>query len=304
MRNIHQAIIPLSGHGHELLSASYVFPHVMFPVFTRDGRCVPFVQSLVEDCVQIGIDKILLVTTPENDLPIRRHFDTKTPKPVSQKARADKTLAQELKNLIKICHHVEIILQTETEGDAQAVFSVQNRITSDRFLLLPSRSLFRSRAKEPCLQQFVEKSPSIHNGAIAVGLRKWGLGHDISWALGTPHPDRDTLFSIERLLRNSGGENLRAELGTPHTPPDLFPVLLGPCIATPRIFEIIATMVEEDVDGSGLFLLSEAIRIWCEVDGLVGVLVDGERFPMDDPLGYLKAAAPSLARNTPTKSVT
>ena len=111
MKDICQAIIPLTGDSPDLLSASFAIPRVMMPVFTRDGRCIPFVQMLVEECVQAGIDRILLVTTPDNDSAVRLHFDTKTPKAVSQKARADKTLSGELKNLVKLCHHIEIIEQ-------------------------------------------------------------------------------------------------------------------------------------------------------------------------------------------------
>ncbi len=301
MNDIHQAIIPLTGDSPDLLSASFAVPRVMLPVFTRDGRCIPFVQMLVEECVQAGIDRILLVTTPGNDSAVRMHFDVKTPKPVSQKARADKTLSGELKNLVKLCHHIDIIEQLEPEGDAQAVFAVQNWIDSDRFLVYPSRAVVRSHSKSTCLQQLLAQCPAQHHGALALYLRKWGLGHDILWAVGSPHSDRSSQLTITRLMRNSGGENLRTELGPPLLNGDHYPVLLGPCIATRRLFEIIATMVEEDIDDSGLFFLTEAFRIWSEVDGLLGILIDGERMPILDPINYLKAASADSRRSAPIK---
>ncbi len=303
MKDIRQAIIPLTGDTPDLLSASFAVPRVMLPVFTRDGRCIPFVQLLVEECVQAGIDRILLVTTPRNDLAVRRHFDVKTPKPVSQKARADKTLSGELKNLVKLCHHIEITEQPEPEGDAQAVFAVQNWIDSDRFLIYPSRAVVRSHARSTCLQQFLALCPAQHHGALALYPRKWGLGHDILWAVGSPLSDRSNHLTITQLLRNSGGENLRAELGPPLHNGDHFPVLLGPCVVTRRLFDIIATMVEEDIDDSGLFLLTEALRIWSEVDGLLGILIDGERLSILDPINYLKAASADSRRNAPIKNV-
>ena len=66
---IKKAVLPVAGFGTRFLPASKATPKEMLPIIDK-----PLVQYAVEEAIDIGIDEIIFITSPEK-YSIKNHFD-------------------------------------------------------------------------------------------------------------------------------------------------------------------------------------------------------------------------------------
>ena len=66
---IKKAVLPVAGFGTRFLPASKATPKEMLPIIDK-----PLVQYAVEEAINIGIDEIIFITSPEK-YSIKKHFD-------------------------------------------------------------------------------------------------------------------------------------------------------------------------------------------------------------------------------------
>jgi len=66
---IKKAVLPVAGFGTRFLPASKATPKEMLPIIDK-----PLVQYAVEEAINIGINEIIFITSPEK-YSIKKHFD-------------------------------------------------------------------------------------------------------------------------------------------------------------------------------------------------------------------------------------
>jgi UTP--glucose-1-phosphate uridylyltransferase len=69
---IKKAVLPVAGFGTRFLPASKAIPKEMLPIIDK-----PLVQYAVEEALNIGVDEIIFITSPEK-YSIKKHFDKNT----------------------------------------------------------------------------------------------------------------------------------------------------------------------------------------------------------------------------------
>ena len=65
---IKKAVLPVAGFGSRFLPASKAIPKEMLPIIDK-----PLVQYAVEEAINIGIEEIIFITSPEK-YSIEKHF--------------------------------------------------------------------------------------------------------------------------------------------------------------------------------------------------------------------------------------
>ena len=63
------AVLPVAGLGTRFLPASKAIPKEMLPIIDK-----PLIQYAVEEAINIGVDEIIFITSPEK-YSIKKHFD-------------------------------------------------------------------------------------------------------------------------------------------------------------------------------------------------------------------------------------
>ena len=66
---IKKAVLPVAGFGTRFLPASKAIPKEMLPIIDK-----PLVQYAVEEAINIGIEEIIFITSPEK-YSIEKHFE-------------------------------------------------------------------------------------------------------------------------------------------------------------------------------------------------------------------------------------
>ena len=66
---IKKAVLPVAGYGSRFLPASKAIPKEMLPIIDK-----PLVQYAVEEAINIGIEEIIFITSPEK-YSIEKHFE-------------------------------------------------------------------------------------------------------------------------------------------------------------------------------------------------------------------------------------
>ena len=66
---IKKAVLPVAGFGTRFLPASKSIPKEMLPIIDK-----PLVQYAVEEAINIGVDEIIFIISPEK-YSIRKHFE-------------------------------------------------------------------------------------------------------------------------------------------------------------------------------------------------------------------------------------
>ena len=139
------AVLPVAGLGTRFLPASKAIPKEMLPIIDK-----PLIQYAVEEAINIGVDEIIFITSPEK-YSIKKHFDKninfEDRLKNSGKAGMIKKLNPEIFSEIKF-HYID---QKEQKGLGHAILHAEELVGENTFAVLLPDDLFFSA--EPCLDQ-------------------------------------------------------------------------------------------------------------------------------------------------------
>ena len=159
---IKKAVLPVAGLGTRFLPASKAIPKEMLPIIDK-----PLVQYAVEEAVNVGINEIIFITSPEK-FSIKNHF--KKNKEIETK------LVKSGKNDLAMVVNPEIfskvsfyyINQKKQNGLGDAIQHAESIIGNSPFAILLPDDLFIS--KKSCLQQLIDAYVLNKSSAIAVNV--------------------------------------------------------------------------------------------------------------------------------------
>lgn len=261
---VRKAIIPAAGLGTRFLPASKAIPKEMIPIIDK-----PMIQYIVEECVNAGIEDIILVTARGKES-IEDHFD--------HSFEIEETLRQKKKyDLLEITQNVSkmariiAVRQKQPMGLGHAVLTARQAIGDEPFAVLLGDDLIVS--KVPCIRQLVDVFEERESSVIGVmkvpkkDVSKYGIigGKKIS----------EQLYEVSEMVEKPSPDDAPSHLACP-----------GRYVLTPRIFEILA---ETKPGRGGEIQLTDALAQLAVEEGLLAYIFDGKRYDTGDKLGFIEA---------------
>ena len=262
---IKKAVLPVAGFGTRFLPASKATPKEMLPIIDK-----PLVQYAVEEAINIGIDEIIFITSPEK-YSIKKHFDNNQQielrlRKSGKTEMIDKLNPQIFKN-IKF-HYVN---QNEQNGLGHAILQSEEAINGDAFAVLLPDDLFFSQ--KSCLSQLLDIYKKTHSSVIAVN--KIDKENIHKYGVIKPGTIENNLIKIEDIIEKPSYEKAPSDIA-----------VCGRYIFNPSIFNFLRST---DFDQSGEVQLTDAIKSLLEQEEVYAAIYEGEKFDCGSKQGFVHA---------------
>ena len=265
MKSVKKAVIPAAGLGTRTLPASKALPKEMLPIVDK-----PAIQYIVEEAVKAGITDILIITNRGKGV-IEDHFDYSYELEDSLRKKGKDSIAQELGEIAKLAN-IYFIRQKETKGLGHAVLCAKEFIGDEPFAVLYGDDVIIG--DDPAIAQLC-KAYEKHGKAVA-GIK------------AVERKDISRYCSLKVDKMDDGYFAVSDMIEKPQTDEEIFSLysILGRCVLTPEIFEIL----EHTENGVGGELqLTDAMATLSKKEGMIGVDYTGTRYDMGNKFGILKA---------------
>ncbi len=262
---IKKAVLPVAGFGTRFLPASKAIPKEMLPIIDK-----PLLQYAVEEAINIGVDEIIFITSPEK-YSIKKHFDKNTMfesrLKILGKTEMIKKLNPEVFHGIKF-HYID---QKEQNGLGHAILQAQEVIGDDPFAVLLPDDLFFS--KESCLDQLLISYQETNTSIIAVNkVNKEDIN---KYGVIKPGEIKNKAIQIEDIVEKPSYENAPSDIA-----------VCGRYILKPSIFKFLNAT---NFDESGEIQLTDAIKALLVEENVYARIYDGEKYDCGSKKGFVHA---------------
>ena len=262
---IKKAVLPVAGFGTRFLPASKAIPKEMLPIIDK-----PLLQYAVEEAINIGVDEIIFITSPEKQS-IKKHFDKNTIfesrlKTIG-KTEMIKKLNPEVFNGIKF-HYIN---QKVQNGLGHAILQAQEAIGDDSFAVLLPDDLFFS--EQSCLDQLLISYQETNASVIAVNkVNKEDIN---KYGVIKPGEIKNKAIQIEDIVEKPSFENAPSDIA-----------VCGRYILKPSIFKFLNST---NFDESGEIQLTDAIKALLVEENVYARIYDGEKYDCGSKKGFVHA---------------
>ena len=274
---IRKAIIPAAGLGTRFLPATKAQPKEMLPIVDK-----PTLQYIIEECVQSGIEEILIITG-RNKKSIEDHFD-KSVELEMELEKAGKTEMLEMVRDISDMVNIHFIRQKEPRGLGHAILCAKTFVGDEPFAVLLGDDVVYNEEK-PCLKQLIDCYAEYNTSVLGVqtvepqNVNKYGIVGGLKI--------EDRVYKVKELVEKPDIEEAPSNVA-----------ILGRYIITPKIFEIL----ENTAPGKGNEIqLTDALLKLIEEEAMYAYDFEGRRYDVGDKLGYLEANIEYALRNPELK---
>ena len=263
---VTKAVIPAAGLGTRVLPATKSMPKEMLPIVDK-----PAIQYIVEEAVNSGITDILIITNRGKGL-IEDHFD-RVPELESRLKNSGPEKQKILDEIISIAHKANIyfVRQKETRGLGHAVNCAKSFVGNEPFAVLYGDDVIIG--EDPACGQLIRAYDEYGLGVVGVNqVTKEAISKYSSLKV---EPLHDNLFKCTDMIEKPSPEKIMSLYS-----------ILGRCILTPDIFEILENT---EPGAGGEIQLTDAMRTLARRDGMIAVNFTGTRYDMGNKLGIMKA---------------
>lgn len=260
---IKKAVIPAAGLGTRFLPATKAQPKEMLPIID-----IPTIQYVVQECVDSGIEDILIVTG-KGKRSIEDHFDRNIELEERVREREDELWYNELRHIDSMAN-IHFIRQKEQNGLGDAIYHARFHCGNEPFAVLLGDSVNDSVI--PITQQMIDAYEQYHHSIIAV--------QQVSQEKVNRYGIMGGEFLSDRIMR------VREMVEKPE--PDKAPsnwAVAGRYILTPEIFQAI----EQTPRGKGNEIqITDSLRILMQTEDIIAMKIEGRRYDIGNKLDYLK----------------
>lgn len=261
---ITKAVIPAAGLGTRVLPATKALPKEMLPIVDK-----PAIQYIVEEAVASGITDILIITNRGKEL-IEDHFD-RSPELEQRISNCGKfELADDLARISKLAN-IYFLRQKETLGLGHAVNCARSFVGSDAFAVLYGDDVIIG--DDPACAQLIRVYQEF--GRAVLGINKVPAADISKYSSLQVDHIKENIFSCTDMIEKPAKDQVMSLYS-----------ILGRCILTPDIFDILDT-IKPGVGGE--IQLTDAIKVLANTVGVTAVEFTGVRYDMGNKLGILKA---------------
>ena len=262
---VQTVVFPVAGLGTRILPATKAFPKELLPLVDR-----PVIQFGVEEAVESGIGRVVLVTSPDNEM-TAAHFAA-NPRLESILAERGKTDALETIRSVSSMAEVTTVHQTDPLGLGHAVLMARSAVGDAPFAVaLPDDVI---DADPPALRQMLDVFEEFDGPVVLVER----VPREVVDRYGVIDAARlrEGVYQIRDLVEKPRPENAPADLA-----------IIGRYILTPDVF---AALEQTRKDGGGEIQLTDGLRRLLQERPLYACELSGVRHDVGTTLGYLKAS--------------
>ncbi|MFW6154806.1 MAG: sugar phosphate nucleotidyltransferase [Planctomycetota bacterium] len=290
-RTIRTAIIPAAGLDTRLMPASLATPKAMFPIAQADGRVRPVLHILLREVVAGGIERVVVVTSPGGDAPIRGYFSDHRDDPrVGSVASAQ----ADLDELAALGRRIVYVTQPDPEGFGHAV-GCAGRVTGDEpVLVMLGDHLYLADPAAPSPVAQVTGAFARHQVASVLGVMATPAAeiHLHGTVGGDPVDGAGGLYQVRRIIEKPDANTAAADLVSSGVASGYYLTHFGLYAFSSDIFQHLDALVRQPRPPKGEVQLTTAQQRLLAAGGrTLAVPVRGRRLDMGNPAGLARAQA-------------
>ena len=260
---VRTAVIVAAGVGTRFLPISKSVPKEMLPLVDR-----PVVQYAVEQAVEAGVDRVVLVTS-RGKTAMEDYFDLAPDLERTLRERA----SPKLEDVERVSRMAEIVAvrQREPLGLGHAVLTAKSAVDGEPFIVyLPDEILLG----EPSVtRQMLDAYERLGN-AVGVVEVPWDDVSRYGVVEGEARSTRETRLTrcVEKPPRRDAPSNL---------------AIVGPYVFSPAIFDCLESVTAGAI---GELQLTDGVDLLAQREPVHAYRFEGERFDAGTPLGLLQTS--------------
>ncbi len=282
---VRKAVIPAAGYGTRMFPASRVMRKELFPVVDRDARVKPAILVLIEEALDAGIEDIAIIVQPGHEPLFETIFSPLTE--AEQLVYGDER-AVYARELAQLGERVTLIPQSAQEGFGHAVYCANTWLEGEPCLLLLGDHLFASNIEMSCAAQLMAAYASGQRSVVGLLPTPIENSHLYGAAAGT-WTEPGHVLQISKFIEKPTPEEVRQHLQMPGLQPGQVLSFLGQYILSPQVFTALAQHIEQDDREQGEVQLTACLEALLQNEGCDGLVVQGQRFDIGNPLAYREA---------------
>lgn len=260
MKKVKKAVIPVAGMGTRFLPVTKSIPKEMLPIIDK-----PTLQYIVEECVESGIEEILLITSPYKKN-IEDHFDQSFELEKRLEKSGKLKELEMVQNISKMCK-IFSTRQGEPLGSGHAIKLAKDFIGDEPFAVLYGDDLMKYEI--PVLKQLIE----IYEEKDANVIGVCEVDKSLVYKYGII--DMDDNNKIKSIVEKPSIEEATSNLAG-----------LGRYIVKPEIFEELENLTPTK---TGEYQFTDAMLNLMQKQDFYACKFDGIYFDIGNQLGYIKA---------------
>ncbi len=283
---VKKAVITAGGFGSPLFPATKTLKKELFPILDRDGLMKPIILVIIEEALAAGIEEICLVVD-KNDVEFFNDFFNQPLSPYHLNHLPNR-FKEYTRYLEEIGRKITIIPQESQEGFGHAVFCARAWVKNEPFLLMLGDHLYRSNTEISCAKQVLNIYHRHSKNVIglkttpASEISKYGA---VAGTWIEPGKELNVTEIFEKPSLDYAKNNLRVE----NLAENEFLTMFGLYALQPGIFNLLEEIIKNNLRDHGEFQFTPALDKVRQLDGIYGVVVDGQRFDTGMPEAYLNA---------------
>ena len=263
---VRKAIIPAAGFGTRFLPATKAIPKEMLPIID-----VPTIQYIVEECIESGIEEILII---DNDTKkeIRRHFsiDERLEKKLLSTDKVNEyKLVHDIATKIKISY----VEQNDPKGLGHAVSLGEEFSNGEPVVVLCGDDIMVNKNGLPITKQLIDAYEK--TGYSILGVQEILKENVHKYGVITPINQIGRLIEISDVVEKPKTEDAPSNFAT-----------LGRYVLSPKIFDYLKTQI---AGANNEIQLTDSIRRLMKEEKVYAYNFEGVRYDAGDKFGYVSA---------------
>ena len=281
---VRKAVIPAAGFGTRLFPATKATKKELFPIVDLDGIAKPAILLIVEEAIAAGIEEVFIIVQKDDLGDFHSFFNSQIS--IENYNKLPQHFQEYSRRLLQMGQSVKFIVQDNQEGFGHAVFTTQEYIGSEPFLLMLGDHIYRSNTAVSCAKQMIDAYNQ--HGVSVVGLKRTPETQIGSFGVVTgTWLEEERLLNITEFAEKPSPDYARSNLRVPLLPDEEYLTVFGQYIINPEIFDFLETNIRNNVREKGEFQLTSALDRLRRSGGFHGLVIDGRRFDIGIPQYYL-----------------
>ena len=262
---IRTAVIPAAGLGTRFLTTTKAVPKELLPLLDQ-----PLIQYGVEEAVEAGIERIVIVMSPGKEA-LERYFcpDPELERRLTDSGDADR--AQQINKVVSLAEF-SYVIQEEPRGLGHAVLTAKEAVGQEPFMvILPDDVIWPASDAAPGMMEVYNRFDS-----AVVAVEEVPLEAVSAYGVVDPEVLEDKVCRVRGLVEKPDPSEAPSRLA-----------IVGRYILPPEIFDCL----ERTPPGAkGEIQLTDGMALLLEDQAMYAYRFEGARYDGGTPLGLLKAS--------------
>ena len=282
---VRKAVIPAAGFGTRLFPATKATKKELFPVIDRDGIAKPAILMIVEEAIHAGIEEVIIIVQQEDLDDFQSFFCQQIS--IENYNKLPVHFQEYSRRILEMGRRVRFVIQQNQEGFGHAVYTTREAIGNEPFLLMLGDHMYRSNTDISCAHQMLD---AYHRyGTSVVGLKHTPEELIASFGVVTgTWLEESQLLGITEFAEKPTLDYARTNLRVSGIPEDQYLTVFGQYVIKPELFDLLESNIRNNVRERGEFQLTSALDSLRQMDGFLGLVIDGQRFDIGIPEHYLE----------------